>query len=442
MLNIPDSENLIKKAFWLCSIRWYAAIGVVVATSITAFVIDLQINFTALYVLSALLLMSNVFYIQFLRSIKNRRDEKCILRVRNHLHIQIIKDLLFLTMLLHFSGGIENPFIIFYIFHMIISSILLGKKCTYFLTSVGIFLFASLAITEYLGIVPHLSINKYISSLIENDPVYLFAALVIFAITSYLVVFITSTLSGRLRKVEQKLKVANMNLIEKDQIKNEYVKRLTHDIKGHIAAIQANIELVHKQLIAPVDPANQEFVEQAYNRTLQLSEFIKELLALTNMRLNKKFDRETIDIRQMLESSINSAIECAKRKKITFTQDINIVNPSFLGIKSSISEVASNLFQNAMKYTPEGGTVHVQATSDTTAFKLVVTDNGSGIPKEDLPHIFEEFYRASNAKSSNIEGTGLGLSLVKAIVDRHKGTIKAKSTLGVGTTFTVVLPHN
>ncbi len=441
MLNIPDSENLIKKAFWLCGIRWYAAIGVAVAAAISAFIVDLQIDFKAIFVLTALLLFSNLFYIQYLRSIKNRRDEKCILKVRNHINIQIVTDLLFLTALLHFSGGIENPFIIFYIFHMIISSILLGKRCTYFLTSVGIFLFASLAITEYFGIIPHLSINKYISSLIENDPVYLFASLIIFALTSYLVVFITSTLAGRLRVVEKKLKDANINLTEKDQIKNEYVKRLTHDIKGHIATIQANIELVHKQLIAPVDPANQEFVKHAYSRTLQLSEFIKELLALTNMRLNKKFDKEKIDIGQVIDVSIKSAFDCANRKKISFTQDLNITNQYYNGIKSSIEEIVSNLLQNAMKYTPEGGTVHIQAISDTNSFKLIVSDNGSGIPKEDLPHIFEEFYRASNAKNSNIEGTGLGLSLVKAIVDRHKGSIKAKSTIGVGTTFSVVLPH-
>lgn len=441
MINIPDSENLIKKAFWLCSIRWYAAIGVFVVTAISAFIFKLQINYTALFVLAFLLLVSNVFYILFLRTIKNRRDERYILKVRNHINIQIITDLLFLTVLLHFSGGIENPFIIFYIFHMIISSILLNKKCTYFLTSVGIFLFASLAITEYLEFIPHLSINKYISSLIENDPVYLFASLLIFATTSYLVVYITSSLSGKLRNVESKLRKANMNLIEKDQIKNEYVKRLTHDIKGHIAAIQINLEVVEKQMIAPLDSANQEFITKAYERTLQLSEFIVELLALTNMRLNKQFDKETIDLGQILEKAINSASLCAKQKDITFLQNINLTNPYFKGIKSSLGEVVSNLLQNAMKYTPQGGEVTLEVISDEKTLQINVTDNGAGIPKTDLPHIFDEFYRASNAKSSNIEGTGLGLSLVKAIVDRHKGTIKAKSTLGVGTTFAVKLPQ-
>ena len=244
MFYLPDSENLHKKAFWLCRLRWYAVAGILFATAIAEFCLNMKLNLFVLLLIAGLLSISNLTYILFLRTLLHKRDTKSIIKIRNNVNIQIISDFIFLTLLLHFSGGIENPFIIFYIFHMVISSILLSKKWTYINTTIGILLFASLATIEFFGILPHYSINKYISLLIQNDPSYLFSALVIFTFTSYLVVYITSSLSGKLRAVEDKLHEAYSDLLEKDQIKNEYVKRLTHDIKGHISAVKSNLEVV------------------------------------------------------------------------------------------------------------------------------------------------------------------------------------------------------
>jgi signal transduction histidine kinase len=382
-----------------------------------------------------------VAYFLFLDALLTKHDEKSLIKVSNNINFQIFSDFIFLTLLLHYSGGIENPFIIFYIFHMVISSMMLSKKWTYIHTSFGILLFTSLSVAEYLGVIPHYSINKYISSLIQNDPLYLFSALVIFAATSYMVVYITSSLAGRLRTVEKKLKEANLDLVEKDNIKDEYVKRLTHDIKGHIGAIKSNLEVVYKHFVAPIDPRNEEFIEKAYNRTQKINEFIYDLLALTNMRLNKKFEREPMDINELLGNVVTANRTYADSKNIIFTHEFAITNPVYSGNKSSIDEVINNLVQNAIKYTPEGGTVDLQAFSDDKDFRVIVIDSGFGIPEEDIPHIFEEFYRASNIKNTIKDGTGLGLSLVKAIVDRHIGTIQVESTVGRGSRFTVNLPH-
>jgi len=324
---------------------------------------------------------------------------------------------------------------------MIISSILLPKKWTYILTTIGILLFASLAVSEFLGVIPHYSINKYISLLIQNDPTYLFSSLLIFAFTSYLVVYITFSLSEKLKIVEQKLKAANNDLLEKDHIKDEYVKRLTHDIKGHIAAIKSNLEVVYKQYAAPVDDKNYKFVEKAYFRTEKINEFIYSLLSLTNMRLNNKFDKVKFEIIETLNNVVNSNKLYADSKNISFTTDFVITNSYYKGIQSSIEDVINNLVQNALKYTPAGGKVHLYVVSDDKKFSFTVTDSGYGIPKADLAFIFDEFYRASNVKNSIKDGTGLGLSLVKAIIERHLGSIHAESALGKGSKFIVNLPH-
>jgi two-component system, OmpR family, phosphate regulon sensor histidine kinase PhoR len=441
MIYFPDSENLTRKVLWLCNIRWFAVGGILLATGITQVFIHVQLNFPVLYLIAGLLFLSNIAYFLFLDALLTKRDEKSLSKVQNNINFQILTDFIFLTLLLHYSGSIENPFIIFYIFHMVISSMMQSKKWTYIHTTFGILLFTSLAVTEYFGIIQHYSINKYISSLIQNDPVYLFSALVIFAITSYLVVYITSSLAGRLRTVERKLKEANLDLMEKDTIKDEYVKRVTHDIKGHVGAIKSNLEVVYKHFVAPIDPRNEEFIEKAYIRTQKISEFIYDLLALTNMRLNKKFDKEPIELNELLNNVVISNLTFAESKNIRFTHEFVITNNYYSGIKSSIEEVISNLVQNAIKYTREGGTVDLQAYSDDKEFRVIVIDSGFGIPEEDLPHIFEEFYRASNIKNEIKDGTGLGLSLVKAIVDRHLGSIQVESTVGRGSRFTVNLPH-
>lgn len=441
MIYLPDSENLTRKVLWLCNIRWFAVAGIVISTAITRVFLDLKLNFPVLFLIAGFLFLSNLAYILFLDEFITKRDEKSILKVRNNINFQILFDFIFLTLLLHYSGGIENPFIIFYIFHMVISSILLSKRWTYIHTTIGIILFTSMAVLEYFGFIQHYSINKYITILIQNDPYYLFSALIIFAASAYLVVYITSSLAGRLRAVEQKLKEANSDLIEKDHIKNEYVKRVTHDIKGHIAAIKSNLEVVYKEYVSPIDPKNKEFIEKAYLRNEKLSEFIYDLLALTNMRLNNKYEKEQIDISEILDSVINTNRTFAESKNISCTHEFEITNPYYSGIKSSIEEVISNLVQNAIKYTPEGGSVKLKAVSDEKDFQIIVTDTGFGIPDADQAYIFDEFFRAGNIKNTIKDGTGLGLSLVKAIIDRHLGTIVVQSELGKGSTFTVTLPH-
>ncbi len=441
MTYLPNSILLIKKALWLCKIRWFAAGGVLFTVLLSKLFLKLQLNYSNLLLIAALLFISNLIHILYLNSLKNQSEDKNFIRVKTNVNFQIFSDFIFLTVLLHFSGGIENPFVIFFIFHMIISSILLSKKLTYIHTTIGILLITSLAVTEYLGILPHYSINKYLYSLIQENPQFIFAALLIFTVTSYLLVYFTSTLSGKLIKFESKLKLANRDLLEKDKIKNEYVIRVTHNIKGHIAAITSNLEVVYKQIIAPLDPGNMVFVEKAYNRANKMIEFIYDLLALTHMKLNHKLNKEQMDVVQILNSVINTNRTHAESKNILLTTEFKIINPLFYGMKTSIEEMINNLIQNAIKYTPEGHKVHLQVFSDEKDFKITVEDSGCGIPEDELPFIFDEFYRASNIRNSIKDGTGLGLSLVRTIVTNHQGNISVESEIKKGSKFIVILPH-
>jgi signal transduction histidine kinase len=243
-----------------------------------------------------------------------------------------------------------------------------------------------------------------------------------------------------LEKQEEALRKANAQLILKERIKDEYVSRVTHDIKGHLAAIQNCLYAVAETSGDSLGERPTDFLGRATNRTSQLTTFVRELLSLTQMRLNGRFDVAPFSLPQILRNSLAAVESQAQEKSITVTSDIEATVGDIVGHEFSVTEMVTNLLFNAVKYTPENKTVHLQAGDHGEHVRIDIIDTGIGIPADEIEHVFDEFFRASNVLKSKQEGTGLGLSIVKQIVERHGGTISVQSDEGRGTTFTVVLP--
>jgi signal transduction histidine kinase len=244
------------------------------------------------------------------------------------------------------------------------------------------------------------------------------------------------------REANVQLKEANLKLQEKDRIKDEYVARVTHDIKGHLAAIQSCLYIVADESSGKLNEKQSEFLQRSRNRTMQLTNFVKELLNLTQMRLSGQLQVAPFSLPDTISKALSSVATNAANKSITVTSNIDSSLGQMIGDEFSINEMVSNLLLNAIKYTPEGNSVHLEAKSQDDSVKIDISDTGIGIPEDELGNVFEEFFRASNAKKREKDGTGLGLSIVKQIVDRHGGNISVQSKEGQGTTFTVVLPTN
>jgi signal transduction histidine kinase len=245
-----------------------------------------------------------------------------------------------------------------------------------------------------------------------------------------------------LKKREQALSEANIQLKEKDRIKDEYVSRVTHDIKGHLTAIQSCLYVSADESSGPLSEKQSDFMNRALKRTLQLTTFVKELLNLTQMRLSGRLQMEAFSMPDCISKALASIASKAESKSITVTSSVEPSVGQIVGNEFSINEMVTNLLFNAVKYTPEGKTIHLEAKSCDGLTQIDITDTGIGIPADDLPNVFEEFFRASNAKKREKDGMGLGLSIVKQIVERHGGTISAQSQEGQGTTFTVSLPKD
>ena len=245
-----------------------------------------------------------------------------------------------------------------------------------------------------------------------------------------------------LQKQEKALREANIKLTEKDHIKDEYVSRVTHDIKGHLAAIQSSLYVAADESTGPLNDKQSKFTDKALKRTGQLTSFVRELLNLTQMRLSGRLEMKAFSLPDAIAKSLSSIANRAKEKSITVSSNVEPSVGEIVGNEFSITEMVTNLLFNAVKYTPENKTVQLDAKSHNNHVRIDIIDTGIGIPTEELENVFDEFFRASNARKNEKDGTGLGLSIVKQIIEQHGGEISVESREGQGTKFTVILPQD
>jgi signal transduction histidine kinase len=241
-------------------------------------------------------------------------------------------------------------------------------------------------------------------------------------------------------KISEMYARTNEELEKKDRMKNEYVLRVTHDIKGHLAAILSCLEVVRQKIAGPLNDTQEEFVTRAFERTNLLAGMVKNLLQLTRRRLQKGEEFEEYSLRHLVEEVAGPIKQLASEKSIRLNYFVESSLGSVTGNPLAMRELFSNLLLNAVKYTPIEGHIELVVRDKGTMFEAEVTDSGIGIPQDELSRIFDEFYRASNVPKEAKAGTGLGLSLVKQTVDIHQGKIRVESEPGKWTRFVVMMP--
>jgi len=214
---------------------------------------------------------------------------------------------------------------------------------------------------------------------------------------------------------------------------------VAHDLRTPLARLRANAE---RALQAGDGPGSREAQREALADALEESERILSMLN-TLMDISEaetgvlQLKREPVALRELLSEAVELYEDVSDLKKVTVTLepgDEVVVS----GARDRLRQVFANLLDNAIKYTPEGGSVRIAVTADGSWAVVTVADTGSGIGAQDLPRIWDRLYRADPSRSER--GLGLGLSLVKAYVEAHQGTVEAQSEPGHGSTFTVRLP--
>lgn len=429
-------------AKWFVRIRWIALFILVISTYIVRYLFGISIQEIPIFILSAILLSLNILHNLILRRITRKGSSGVIQKIKKEIHFQIVTDLVILTLIIHYSGGIENPLILFYFFHMIIASSIFSTLTSYFYVIFTLTLASLLALLECYSVIPHYPLEGFINHDLYKDGLYVFGTGLVFTCTSVLVVSLSHMIIYRSIKSEETFVKTNIELENKDKLKNEYVLRVTHDIKGHVAAILSCIDVIRSGIAGPLNDVQKEFSDRAYERTEMLSMFIKNLLNLTRKRLKHDSEFEEFLLRDIINKVVVTVQTLAKDKSIDFNFSFDNSVQKITGNPFTIEELYSNLLLNAVKYTPPKGRISLIVRSHQDQVISEISDSGIGIPKEELLKVFDEFYRASNVPKDIKTGSGLGLSIAKQIVESHKGKISISSEPGVWTKFTIILPKN
>ncbi|MBN1780525.1 hypothetical protein JW948_05315 [bacterium] len=435
-------RELDERLRWLISIRWFAATGVFFVILGTRYLLKIHLELLPLFAGTlALLIYNTVFYYINRRLILRRGQDSWFPMATRSANLQISIDLFLLAYFIHFAGGLENPFIFYFIFHMVIASMLLSNTAAYFQASLAVLLLTGIGVLECTGVLMHHHLEGFIphTSCLVN-PTYNIGVLIIASSTLYITVFLTTTIVNRLRKGERSILLATERLAQQDRTKSEYVKKVSHDIQSSLSTIQTCLQVVLDGTTGNIPDKSREMIARAEKRSELLIKFVKDLLNLSSIRARSKMDMQVISLKNTLERLVDQNLILAREKNQSISMHIN--QHHWVRVNTfAIEELVMNLIANAIRYTPPGGRITVQTESNNDSEVLVsVADTGIGIPEKELPNIFQDFYRAKNARTTEKSGTGLGLSIAKQIVESHHGRIWAESRLGQGSTFYFTLP--
>ena len=225
-------------------------------------------------------------------------------------------------------------------------------------------------------------------------------------------------------------------------MKNEFIRMATHDLRNPLNIITGYTDLL-KDITVP-DPQDRHILDRAIEgvevSVEKMRTLVTDLLDLIQVEMRTDLTLEPVKLANFLEICLSGFYLMAQAKEVKLTYQPPAGDLAIALDANRMERVIDNLVSNAIKYTPAGGEVRVTVGHENGQVLIRVSDTGLGIPAEDLPHLFDAFYRVKLETHWQKEGTGLGLSVVKAVVEQHGGEVAVESELGKGSTFTVKLP--
>ena len=231
--------------------------------------------------------------------------------------------------------------------------------------------------------------------------------------------------------------VANMEeLKQTDDLRRELVANVSHDLRSPLASIQGYIEtiMMKESELNPEDRL--KYLETILNNTTLLSKLVEELFELSKLDAKQIQPKpEPFSIAELTQDIVMKFRPKAEKTKINLKTELPQNLPLVYGDIGLIERALSNLMENAIQYTPANGIVKVELSGIDHKIRISISDNGLGIPKDELPHIFERFYRVEKSRSREKGGTGLGLAIAKKILEIHDSDILVESEINVGTRF-------
>jgi len=356
---------------------------------------------------------------------------------------QIFCDLVAISFLIHHTGGVANFFVIIILVPIAVATALLPQRAACAAAAVAAAMLNFVGWGEQQGLLSHVTVEVAGATgggaaQLYADPLYVFHVTAALTATIFAMVFVASSIAARLRQREAELEEAHRQLRRVDEDKSFCMRKAEHEMRAPLDAIHSVLDAI-AHASQGLAPGHRTLIDRARRRCSGMMELVGDLLKFSLLSVPQgkpqlgrvRFDRIVSDTVALMDQRAQAGgltVECS-------------VEPITVGGDAErLCQLVTNLIANAIQYTPPGGRIDVALRADAGSAVLTVADTGIGISETALASIFEEFYRAPEAKQFFSGGTGLGLAIVKRITALHGGQVEAAGRPKRGSIVTVRLP--
>ncbi len=364
---------------------------------------------------------------------------------------QIAIDLLILTAILRFTGGIESPMALFYLFHMAIAPMLLPNWEAYLQGIWATALYAVLATAEASQwITPHYCFLIGTGPGVHYlQPMFVFASVAVVGAGISGTLYFTGRISARLYERERVLRAVNQALRDSQeaiealqQRKSSFMRTAAHQLKSPLAVIQTQVGLLRDGIVPEdtIEPTYRKIIKRCRDAIDQVTDLLT--FARVQDAEGSEANHAVTDLRQvLLEVCLDHYAPIAHEKGLKLDVRFPTEEDVMIHIaRTDLSDALANLVENAIKYTPAPGDIHVRLDQRDEQAIVSIQDTGMGFDEEKQEQLFDAYRRDNRALEAGISGSGLGLSIVRAVVERASGHIDVRSEIGKGSTFTLTFP--
>ncbi len=446
-LTLTERE-LFDRLGWFTQVRWAAGVLSLAFMAIGWYGFHVRFAWQPALAVVGGLFLYNLVFVLWARRLYGRPQRQAE-RIRRLAHAQITCDLLAVAALVHTIGGVENHFVVLFVFPVVVASEFFHARLAYGYATLAAALVNAIGWGEYF----FYDRFHYTLTVCESGEAvrcaplvapgagqhYVFVLQVCFVMTFavYVTVFIASSITSRLRQREEELDAAYRDLKSVEAVKSQFMRKTSHELRAPVGAVQSLLKAAAGQM--PEAGNGRDLVARALARSESTLDLVDDLLRYSRLQAAPDLDRfEPVELAEVVRASVDLFRAQAAEKGVHL--DADVAGARVRGIRDRLMDLVNNLVSNAIRYTDAGGTVTVRAGCERGQAVLTVSDTGIGIPADELPRIFDEFYRGQRAKESVQHGTGLGMTIVRRVVQMHDGRVDVQSRPGQGTTVRVVMP--
>lgn len=426
------TETLLQRNAWFIKLRFAAAL-VLCSTVLFLHFFGQAFNgsaeFYSAFIPVLLILGFNLLFSRLLKK------HKAVWNYSELLHFalaQVIADLLTLAMIVYVTGGIESFFSLLFIFHVIISALLFSSRIVVIISGSVILFYNVFAWLEFGNIVPHFTVGSIIPQVQYSSMAYLLLNTFLFSGTVGISALISFRIASDMVQQQKALFEAFTKLEEAEREKQQYVIAVVHEIKQPVTAVTSFLELITQNILGEVPDEINTVVKKCIVRSREAVEMINSILKISRLRLMNQIEHGEVDLPALLEEVINRYQPLIEKKELK-AEIAPLHNPVLLkGDQFLLTLAISNVISNAIKYNSQSGVIRIEVQETQNTVSIIITDSGIGISSDELSKVTKDFFRASNLQGKNIEGAGVGLSVVKQIIEKHNGTLRFLSPSGIG----------